>query len=215
MLLLALLQHFYGELARFSNVVLYAVVIKLGLVPLFSTQWIIFCVCKYQYEMAFNYTLKTMFHTLQSFAYCDGIDLFLGSLKVVIQKGSTRYSVLSFISQRKIFFILIVAPCISSNYLISIPTDAHTQKFHIKTLKSLRRVSILRSTSGSYTFLAKVTIKSSHWLISLYKQGVVAACVSLCCWGWPTTGVRPVLCYSKGRTGRTPVVGHSQHELTQ
>jgi hypothetical protein len=45
------------------------------------------------------------------------------------------------------------------------------------TLKLLRHVSILRSSSGSYTFLAKVTVKISHWLISLYKQGVVAACL--------------------------------------
>jgi len=51
------------------------------------------------------------------------------------------------------------------------------KKFRIKTLKLLRHVSILRSSSGSYTFLPKVTIKISHWLISLYKQGVVAACL--------------------------------------
>ena len=62
-------------------------------------------------------------------------------------------------------------------YLISIPTDAHIYKFHIKTLKLLRHVSILRSASGSYTFLAKAIIKISHSLISFYKQGVVAACL--------------------------------------
>ena len=56
-------------------------------------------------------------------------------------------------------------------YLISIPTDAHTYKFHIKALKLLWHVSTLRSSSESHTFLAKVTIKISHWLISLYKQG--------------------------------------------
>ena len=36
------------------------------------------------------------------------------------------------------------------NYLISIPTDAYTKKIHIKTLKLLRYVSILRSSSWSY-----------------------------------------------------------------
>ena len=51
------------------------------------------------------------------------------------------------------------------------------KKFHIKTLKSLQRVLILTSSSGSYTFLVKVTIKINHWLISLYKQGIVAACL--------------------------------------
>jgi len=33
------------------------------------------------------------------------------------------------------------------------------EKLHIKTLKLLRRVSVLRTSSGSYIFLAKVTLK--------------------------------------------------------
>jgi len=61
-----------------------------------------------------------------------------------------------------IALIVIIAPCISANYLINILTGAHIKKFHIKTLKLLRHVSILISSSVSYTFLARVTIKNSH-----------------------------------------------------
>jgi len=53
----------------------------------------------------------------------------------------------------------------------------HIKKFHVKLLKLVRHVSILISSSGSYIFLAKVTIRFSHWLISLYKLGVVTACL--------------------------------------
>ena len=47
--------------------------------------------------------------------------------------------------------IFIVAPCISQSLLISIITNAHTKNFTLKRLKSLQHVSILRSSSGSYT----------------------------------------------------------------
>ena len=57
------------------------------------------------------------------------------------------------------------------------------KKFRIETLKLLRHVSILRSSSRSHTFLAKVTIKISNWLISLHKQGVVTPDVN---YSWRT-----------------------------
>jgi len=47
--------------------------------------------------------------------------------------------------------IFIVAPCISRSHLISTPTNAHAFFFTLKHLKSLTHVSILRSSSGSYT----------------------------------------------------------------
>jgi len=46
---------------------------------------------------------------------------------------------------------------------------------HIETLKTLRHVSVLRPSSGSYIFLTKVTLEIVT-LISLYQLGVVAAC---------------------------------------
>ena len=47
--------------------------------------------------------------------------------------------------------VLIVTPCISSKYLISIPNYAHTYKFHMKTLKLLRHVSIMLPQHPVYT----------------------------------------------------------------
>jgi len=55
-------------------------------------------------------------------------------------------------------------------------------KFHFKILKSLRHVSIRGSSSGSYSFLAKVTFKS-HWFILLHYQGGVEACRIVCLLG--------------------------------
>jgi len=55
--------------------------------------------------------------------------------------------------------IFIVTPCMLSSYSINTPTNALIQKLHIKTLKLLRHVSVLRPSSGSSIFLAKVTLK--------------------------------------------------------
>jgi len=46
-----------------------------------------------------------------------------------------------------------------SSHSINIPADVLTEKLHIKTLKLLRHVSVLTPSSGSYIFLAKVTLK--------------------------------------------------------
>jgi len=59
--------------------------------------------------------------------------------------------------------IFIVTQCILSSYSIITTTTAHIHKIykilHIKTLKTLRHVSVLRPSSGSYIFLAKVTLE--------------------------------------------------------
>lgn len=95
-LLLTLLQHFYRELAKIFKCSSICCCHKTSLSS--TCQYSMnHLPCLYQYQMT-NYTLNTVFHILQSLAFYDGTDLFLGSLKVVIQKGSTRHSVLSFIS---------------------------------------------------------------------------------------------------------------------
>jgi len=57
------------------------------------------------------------------------------------------------------FFIFIVTSCMLSRYSIIIPTTAHLQNLYIETLKTLRHVSVLRPSSGSYIFIAKVTLE--------------------------------------------------------
>jgi len=64
------------------------------------------------------------------------------------------------------------------NYYINHCTYIH---LHIKTLKTLRHVSVLGPSSGSHIVLVKVTLLKVT-LLSLYQLGVVAACrVVLCC----------------------------------
>jgi hypothetical protein len=63
--------------------------------------------------------------------------------------------------------IFIVPPCMLSSYSIITPTTAYIYIYiykiykilHIKTLKTLRHISVLRPSSGSYMFLAKVTLE--------------------------------------------------------
>jgi len=60
------------------------------------------------------------------------------------------------------FFIFVFAPCTSQSHSIGVPTKALTY-FYIKTflnpiLKMLQHVSIIRSSSRSCLFLAKITM---------------------------------------------------------
>jgi len=55
--------------------------------------------------------------------------------------------------------IFIVTPCMLSSYSTNTQTNALIYNLHIKTLKLLRHVSVLRPSSGSYIVLAKVTLK--------------------------------------------------------
>jgi len=57
--------------------------------------------------------------------------------------------------------IFVVTPCVLLSYSIILPTTAHIQNLynlHIKTLKTLRHVSVLAPSSGSHIVLAKVTL---------------------------------------------------------
>jgi len=61
------------------------------------------------------------------------------------------------------------------NYYTNYCTYIRFKHYNIKTLKTLRHVSVLGPSSGSHIVLAKVTLLKVT-LISLYRLGIVAAC---------------------------------------
>jgi len=79
--------------------------------------------------------------------------------KSVSRQYNTSLNMSKYNGMNSIKIIFIVTPCMLSSYSTNTPTNAHIQKLHIKPLKLLRHVSVLRPSSGSYIFLAKVTLK--------------------------------------------------------
>jgi len=70
-------------------------------------------------------------------------------------------------------------------YLINTPTNAHIfiwwSKIHVKTLKTLLHVSIIRSSSrNTRCSLLQLQFKNTQWFTSLRWVGAVAACRVYC-----------------------------------
>jgi len=131
--------------------------------------------------MAFNYNVSntSVYGMLGTFCY-DGMDIFLGSLKFVIQKRSTRYSVLS-LSRYQLFFVFIFSWYryslfeMSSMKAISLWRETLSPLSAVcSSYPTLRRLAVISSSDTSNIFSIYLRQCQMPNVIGLYESTIVA-----------------------------------------
>ena len=97
------------------------------------------------------------FSTFSFIKKCAGIE---GAYKIYQECQTRNRRILNYITLEihKEFFSMLHRACCRVTQLLCQPLNIY-KILRIKTLKTLRHVSVLRPSSGSYNFLAKVTLE--------------------------------------------------------